>query len=107
MDKVYNEELCQWEYRPVGDIDIQNSNEIKKEILGDFSEKEGDILIDGKDLEYIDSTGLGAIIAIYKEVNDRGKKIIFTNLAKFVHKLFKITDMDKLFEIRGVENGED
>lgn len=107
MDKIYNEEACQWEYKPVGDIDIHNSNDIKKEILEDFNNKEGDIFIDGTGLEYIDSTGLGALIAIYKEVNDRGKKIIFTNLAKFIHKLFKITDMDNLFEIRSVENGKD
>lgn len=100
MIKGFDNAEKAWRYKPSGDIDIHTSNGFQNEVLRDFKEKPADIVIDAADLIYLDSTGLGAIIAIYNEISKEGFSISFENVRKFVRKLLNITDMDKLFNIR-------
>lgn len=100
LNKNYDEENKEWIYEPSGDLDIHSSNSFQNEVLRDFKSKPSDIVIDGENLIYVDSTGLGAFVAIYKEISGDGYSLSFENLRKFIVKLFKITDMEKLFEIR-------
>lgn len=93
-----------WIFSPVGEIDIYSSLKFKEEILENFNSKKTDILIDGANLEYIDSTGLGALIYILKSLKDDGFKIHLINIKANIKKLFDITELDKLFVIRGGED---
>lgn len=104
LTKKFNESTNEWIFIPEGDIDIHNSSLFKDEVINSYKEKNAEIVIDGKDLVYVDSTGLGAFITIYKEINSKGHKIIFENIRKFVLKLLKITDMNSLFIIRSEFN---
>lgn len=104
MTKNFDDVKKCWVYAPVGDIDIHNSQELQSSILADFREKPASVVIDAKELRYIDSTGLGALIAIYKVLSEVGYSLAFENIRKFVLKLFRITDLDKLFEIRSEWN---
>ncbi|MPN61940.1 hypothetical protein SDC9_209686 [bioreactor metagenome] len=49
-------------------------------------------------LDYIDSTGLGALVKIYKRVKDHGG-VKLAKLKKHLSKVVYITELDKLFEI--------
>ncbi len=104
MTKNFDDVQKCWEYAPVGDIDIHNSQEFQTQILADFKEKPASVVIDARELRYIDSTGLGALIAIYKVLSEAGYSLAFENIRKFVLKLIRITDLDKLFEIRSEWN---
>ena len=86
---------------PNGDLDIYTSNKFKEKIMNSFEKNQGDIFIDGSKLDYVDSTGLGALISILKSVKDTDHKIIVTNLKPNIKKLFEITELDKVFTIRG------
>lgn len=81
----------------IGDLDINNVDSFKKEVLDKYKNLNKDIIFCLKDLDYIDSTGLGATMTIYKEVNSKGNKIIIKNAKKNVKKLFSITELDQLF----------
>lgn len=82
-----------------GDLDINTVKQFQDEVLKKYSQVDKDFVFDLKDLDYIDSTGLGAIITVYKEVNDKGYKLRVINAKKNVRKLFFITELDSLFEI--------
>lgn len=82
-----------------GDLDINTVKQFQDEVLKNYSQVDKDFVFDLKDLDYIDSTGLGAIITVYKEVNDKGYKLRVINAKKNVRKLFFITELDSLFEI--------
>lgn len=86
---------------PAGEIDIYTSPEFKKTVMEAFVEKESDIVIDCKDLEYVDSTGLGVLIYILKELEEKEYKVYLDNIKPNIRKLFDITKLDKLFIIRG------
>jgi anti-sigma B factor antagonist len=48
---------------------------------------------------FMDSTGLGALVAIYKKCVEKGGNIKLKSLRPEVEKLFKLTRLDKVFEI--------
>lgn len=90
---------------PEGDMDIYSSTQFKDLVLDSYNEEKMDLLINGEKLEYIDSTGLGALIGILKKVKEDDKKIYLSNIKPNIRKLFDITELDKLFIIRS-ENDE-
>lgn len=82
-----------------GDLDIYTSPEFSKGILSEFEKNGKDIVIDASKLDYIDSTGLGAFISVYKVLTESAKTIKLINVKPNVKKIFVITELDKLFKI--------
>jgi anti-sigma B factor antagonist len=103
-DVRFCNEENKWVFTLEGDMDIYTSDIFKDQAIKSFEEKNADLLIDGKKLDYIDSTGLGALIGILKRVKEADHKIYLTNIKPNIRKLFDITELDKLFIIRGEDN---
>lgn len=101
---TFNNEENIWLILPEGDMDIYTSAEFKDQVLKSFDDKKADLLLDGESLEYIDSTGLGALIGILKKVKENEHNIYLTNIKPNIRKLFSITELDKLFIIRGEQD---
>lgn len=100
----YNEEKDVWIIEPQGEIDIYTSPTFKNKVLDSYNEKKTDLVVDGEKLDYIDSTGLGALISIFKAIEEDENKIHLINIKPNIKKLFDITELDKLFIIRGENN---
>ena len=83
----------------IGDLDIYNNKKFKEKLADIYEELDKDIVVDCSKLEYIDSTGLGSFISLLKLTRDEEKEITVKNLKKNIKKVFKITDLDKLFNI--------
>lgn len=82
-----------------GDLDINSNKEFKEKVNSVQGVKK--IIVNCKNLSYIDSTGLGAFISIYKHIKEKGEKLVITGLKPHIKKIFLITDLDKVFEIEG------
>lgn len=95
----YNEGNNYWLVEPMGEVDIYTSSELKEKISEAIGDKKADIVIDGKKLDYLDSTGLGTLISIFKMIKDNENKIYIKNLKPNIRKLFDITELDKVFII--------
>lgn len=87
--------------RPVGELDVFTTPELKKEVLRLYENNKKDIVIDGTDLEYVDSTGLGAFMYILNEIKVDNHKIYIENMKPSIQKLFTITKLDQIFKKRG------
>lgn len=83
----------------IGDLDIYNNKKFKEKLADIYEDLDKDIVVDCSKLEYIDSTGLGSFISLLKLTRDEEKEITVKNLKKNIKKVFKITDLDKLFNI--------
>lgn len=103
LKSSFNDEKNRWEISLTGEIDIYNSSAFKLKVGELLQEKCADVEIDCTSLEYIDSTGLGALVSILKMVKQEGHNVSLSNVKPSVHKLFKITDLDKVFMIGEVE----
>ncbi|CDZ74208.1 Anti-sigma factor antagonist [Peptoniphilus sp. ING2-D1G] len=85
---------------PQGELDIYTTPKFKKEVLNLYKENQKNILIDGINLEYIDSTGLGAFMFILNEIEKNEHKLAIQNINPSIKKLFTITKLDNIFEMR-------
>ena len=82
----------------IGDLDVYSEDEFKS-FIDEEIDPNKDVRIDLKELDYLDSTGLGMFMNIYKMVNDNGKEIKIINAKDNIQKLFKITDLTDLFDM--------
>ncbi|MDO4594401.1 MAG: STAS domain-containing protein [Tissierellia bacterium] len=80
----------------IGDLDIYSKEEMIK-IIEDLKKYDKDLVFDLEKLEYIDSTGLGQFINVYKMVNEKERDVKIINAKPNIKKLFDITDLTKLF----------
>jgi len=85
----------------IGEVDIYTSSELKNKINELIEEKNKNIIINGEQLDYIDSTGLGVLMSIYKKLQDKNLNIKVVNLKPNIYKLFDITGLNKVFNIQG------
>lgn len=86
-------------YRMTGDIDINTSPDVKKSFDKAVHSKKGKVVINLKDVGYVDSSGLATLVEILKNLRSYGGKLKLTNLSGKVKGLFEITKLDKLFDI--------
>ena len=64
-----------------------------------IEEDQKNFVFDFSQCNFIDSTGLGALVSIYKKCNEKGGSVKLKSLKPEVEKLFKLTRLDKVFEI--------
>ena len=82
-----------------GDLDVYSEEEFRDFIEDELKDKNLDLVIDIKDLDYLDSTGLGMFMKIYKMYEENGQKVKIINPKENTLKLFKITDLTDIFEM--------
>lgn len=82
-----------------GEVDIYTSQKLKDKLYSIVDSMKADLKIDCKELNYIDSTGLGIFVGTLKKAKQNGKNICISNLKDNIKKLFVITGLDKLFII--------
>ncbi len=57
------------------------------------------IIIDMKDLEYIDSTGIGVIINAAKLIRSKGGDLILLNVSDEINKILKILNFERFIKM--------
>lgn len=82
-----------------GDVDINTAVQLKKTFDRILSQKKDRIVLNFKDVTYIDSSGLATLVEIFKQLRSYGGKLKLTNLSTKIKNLFEITKLDKLFDI--------
>lgn len=82
-----------------GDLDIYSEDEFRSFIEKEIEGSDKDIVIDIKDLDYLDSTGLGLFMKIYKISKEKDRTVSIINPKENILKLFKITDLTDVFNM--------
>lgn len=82
-----------------GDLDIYAEDEFRDFISLEIENIDKDLLIDIGNLDYLDSTGLGLFMKIYKLINEKGHSVKIINPKENILKLFKITDLTEVFNM--------
>jgi len=83
-----------------GDIDAYHSAEFKKVIKEKMVSYSGSTLVlDLSNVSYIDSAGLGSLVALLKNARTSGKNFVLSSLKPNVKRIFEMTRLDKVFKI--------
>jgi anti-sigma B factor antagonist len=83
-----------------GEIEIETSSNFKSFIREQLqSEKFDTVIVDLEKVTYIDSSGLGAIIAIAKDCRINASKLKLINVPDIVFHVLKLTRLDMIIDI--------
>ncbi len=82
----------------IGRLDASNAKQLKTSFL-EFLNETRYIIFDFSELNFLDSTGLGAIVACLKSATEINGDIYIANLQTKARIVFEITRAHKLFDI--------
>jgi anti-sigma B factor antagonist len=99
------EDLTVSEYtlRPQGEIDVATVEAQRGQWLATVDERRPRrLVIDMSDVTFLDSTGLGAIVALQRRQRAHGGVVAIANAAPAVERLLQLTGMHLTMEVNGV-----
>ena len=80
-------------------LDASLAPDFKAQMEDIISNENHNIILDISKLNFMDSSSLGAMVAVYKTLGSKGKLVIF-GASGVVLDLFKLTRMDSVFTIK-------
>ena len=80
-------------------LDANNSGELKTQMLTLFDEGKNNLVIDLKDVRFVDSSGLGSLVSGFKNASARNGNLKLCGLQPQVRSMFELTRLHRVFEI--------
>lgn len=80
-------------------LDAHNSDELKIEMNRLFESGTKDLLVDLKEVRFIDSSGLGVLVSGYKNASTHQGSIKLCSLQTQVKSMFELTRLHRVFDI--------
>jgi anti-anti-sigma factor len=84
---------------PTGILDSTQANTFRQQVDKALEEGVTTLLIDLKNITFVDSSGLGILVVIFKKVRAAQKKMYVCSINEQVRMLFELTSMDRVFEV--------
>ena len=82
-----------------GRMDAQVSDLLKERILELLDKGATDLVLDLEGLEFLDSSGLGALVSCLRRIKEKKGEIKLAGLRPEVRSIFDITRVSRLFHI--------
>jgi anti-sigma B factor antagonist len=86
-----------------GRLDLVSSNNLKDCVRQRLDEKRTLLVLNMKGVDFINSSGLGALVSILKDVRLVNGRLVLSELAPYVQEIFEITQLSHVFEIHPTE----
>ena len=80
-------------------LDANNSEELKSELNRIFESGSKDLVVDLKEVRFIDSSGLGVLVSGFKNASTRQGTIKLSGLQTQVKSMFELTRLHRVFDI--------
>jgi anti-anti-sigma factor len=82
-----------------GILDGIRGNQLRREVSDIVANEIDILLIDLKDVKFIDSSGLGALVSALQTVQNANGKLFICSVNDQVKMLFELTKLDRIFKI--------
>jgi anti-anti-sigma factor len=82
-----------------GNLNAATSQDFRQNITDILQNGAKIVLVDFKDVTFMDSSGLGALVLAFKTLRAADTKLVLCSINEQVRILFELTNMDKVFEI--------
>ncbi|MEB3339034.1 MAG: STAS domain-containing protein [Leptolyngbyaceae bacterium] len=92
-------------FYPSGSLDRITGGKLRQEVIEVVEAGTKTILIDFQDVVFMDSSGLGNLVSLFKGVRSRKGELCFCSLIPQVKMVFSLIGLDQVFEI--YENQEE
>ncbi|MEH2246781.1 STAS domain-containing protein [Nostoc sp.] len=81
-----------------GILDGIRGNELRHEVSNLMDNGADILLLDLKEVKFIDSSGLGALVSVMQMVRNANNKLYLCSISAQVRMLFELTKMDRIFK---------
>ncbi|MEH2160353.1 MAG: STAS domain-containing protein [Nostoc sp.] len=81
-----------------GILDGIRGNELRREVSDALANGTEILLIDMKGVNFIDSSGLGALVSAMQMTRNANAKLFVCSISAQVRMLFELTKMDRIFQ---------
>ncbi|MGC9502771.1 STAS domain-containing protein [Baaleninema sp.] len=85
--------------RPEGLLDGVKASQVRRDISECLETGAKIVLLDLKDVTFIDSSGLGALVSALKTVRAADAKMFICSISDQVKILFELTSMNRVFKV--------
>lgn len=83
---------------PSGILDGNKGNQLRREVSDILNSGADILLIDMKEVNFIDSSGLGSLVSAMQMVRNANAKLFVCSISDQVKMLFELTKMDRIFQ---------
>jgi anti-anti-sigma factor len=83
--------------RVQGDADAASASQLR-DVFGELT-AEGRVIIDFSGVSFIDSAGLGCLIAGARRIHDAGGEVVLCSARRAVHRLLHAVGMDRVLPV--------
>ncbi|MBI3969546.1 MAG: anti-sigma factor antagonist [Chloroflexi bacterium] len=87
------------ELAPTGTLNIESADPFRELFMAQLSAGFARFLVDLAQVDYVDSTGLGALLQLFRESKARGGAVRFYNVSPTVRAIIELTHLDKVLTI--------
>jgi len=84
-----------------GRLDLASGSDLKHRIKELFEKECNSFHFNMSEIEFVNSSGLGTLVSVMKEVRLRKGRLTLSDLASYVQEIFDITQLSHIFEIYG------
>jgi anti-sigma B factor antagonist len=88
-------------YRLRGSLDLATSPSLRAALVEAASEGKHDIIVDLTELEFLDSTGLGALIGAHRRALENSGRVRLIVREGAIQRLLNITGLMRIFAVYG------
>lgn len=82
-----------------GELDVLAAPRVREVLLAALAEGERHIVVDCADLDFVDSTGLGVLVAARSRARAVGGSLLLTGMRPPLERLLASTGVDRLFRL--------
>jgi anti-sigma B factor antagonist len=82
-----------------GKLDLANAGQLKTTAKSLMEQGRCLLHLDMSGVEFINSSGLGALVSLMKEIRVHKGRLTLSGLAPYVNEIFEITQLSHVFEI--------
>jgi anti-sigma B factor antagonist len=82
-----------------GRLDLASGTQLKEQVKKLLAKNVTGIHLNLANVEFINSSGLGALVSVMKEIRLYKGRLTLSNLATYVQEIFDITQLSHIFEI--------
>ena len=82
-----------------GRIDAATVNKNKEQMIENFIDHNGPIVLNLQDVSFVDSTGLGMLVTLHKMQVELGQPMVLCEMADQVRLLLELTRLNLVFDI--------
>jgi anti-sigma B factor antagonist len=79
-----------------GELELATAPQLRQRVVGLVGDGDTRIILDLAGVDFVDSVGLGVVVAALKRVRSRGGDVVVAGAAPRVREVFEITRLDEI-----------